>query len=172
VDGGHANVLRWLVEEWRGHAWDETVDAACCALAAGRGDLSTLQFLRAHGCPWDGQTLAAADGEGHADVAAWARAHGCPEPDAVSSDGEEGDEDGEDDGAEGSYCEERGDGGDEDEDAEEGGVERRSAGVAVDGKGPHPPASGATREAGNHVAAILSPAGEAQPQPAHGTEVI
>jgi hypothetical protein len=178
VDGGHADVLRWLVEEWRGHAWDETVDAACCALAAGRGDLATLQYLRAHGCPWDGQTLGAADGEEHADVAAWARVHGCPEPDTASSDGEEGDEDEEEeeeDGAEGSYCDGEEDEGEAAEEEVAGGC---SAGVVKGRTGSHPSASSSTSEASTHMTpaaaatAAPSPAGAAQPQPAHGTDVV
>eukprot|EP00611_Tribonema_gayanum_P001208 TRINITY_DN108_c15_g1_i1.p3 TRINITY_DN108_c15_g1~~TRINITY_DN108_c15_g1_i1.p3 ORF type:complete len:215 (+),score=83.31 TRINITY_DN108_c15_g1_i1:78-647(+) len=46
-------------------------------MAAEAGRLEVLQWLRGHGCPWDGSTLrAAAD---HPDVYQWAVERGCPE---------------------------------------------------------------------------------------------
>ena len=37
-----------------------------------------LQWARANGCRWDGDTCAGAAGEGHLEVLQWARANGCP----------------------------------------------------------------------------------------------
>ena len=47
------------------------------ACAAERGQLETLQWLRANGCPWDGETCEWAVRGGHVELLAWARANGC-----------------------------------------------------------------------------------------------
>jgi hypothetical protein len=45
-----------------------------------------LQWARANGCDWDGDTCSAAAAGGHLEVLQWARASGCPENDAESED--------------------------------------------------------------------------------------
>jgi hypothetical protein len=50
-----------------------------CALAAKKGNLLVLQFLRNElDCPWDACTCAAAAENGHFEVLQWARINGCP----------------------------------------------------------------------------------------------
>jgi hypothetical protein len=40
-----------------------------------------LQWLRANGCEWDGETCENAKKGGHLEVLQWAIANGCPGPD-------------------------------------------------------------------------------------------
>lgn len=49
-----------------------------CEEAANNGDLVLLQWVRAHGCPWDGWTCYWAAVNGHLHVLQWARGEGCP----------------------------------------------------------------------------------------------
>jgi hypothetical protein len=48
------------------------------AAAVSRDGLPLLQFLRAAGCPWDGNTPAQAAASGHQELLEWAIAEGCP----------------------------------------------------------------------------------------------
>ena len=49
-----------------------------CAASAHSGNLKVMQWARANGCPWGGNTCAAAALNGHLSVLQWARANGCP----------------------------------------------------------------------------------------------
>ena len=49
-------------------------------MAARGGHLGVLQWARANGCPWDGETCELAASGGHLEVLRWARANGCPAP--------------------------------------------------------------------------------------------
>ena len=73
VIGGQIRVLEWLAVE--GHLWR---DPTLCYRAARRGDLSTLQWLRLHNCPWDENTCIEAAGYGHLPVLKWAKENKCP----------------------------------------------------------------------------------------------
>lgn len=70
--GGHINILEWGLES--GVVFDEMT----CGAAAKGGSLETLQFLRAHECPWDDSVILLSILKGHCDVFLWAREHGCP----------------------------------------------------------------------------------------------
>lgn len=49
-----------------------------CALAAARGQLKALKWLRKAGCPWDRRTCTSAARHNQFDVLKWARGAGCP----------------------------------------------------------------------------------------------
>ena len=50
-----------------------------CSRAAGLGSpVGTLEYLRAHGCPWDARTVTAAAAGGHLEVVQHLLAHMCP----------------------------------------------------------------------------------------------
>ena len=49
-----------------------------CPNAAAFGQLETLQWLRANGCPWDATTWNNAVIGGHLELLKWAHANGCP----------------------------------------------------------------------------------------------
>ena len=57
---------------------DERARDEICRQAAKYGSLEVLQWARAKGCPWDGDTCAYAAKYGHLEVLQWARANGCP----------------------------------------------------------------------------------------------
>jgi hypothetical protein len=48
------------------------------------GYLEVLQWARANGCPWDGDTCTIAAERGHLEVLRWARANGCPWDEAAA----------------------------------------------------------------------------------------
>lgn len=96
MSGAPARVLQWLAErgligdcksnmplcmcrsieagEWlHKHRW--TFDKSACAHAQ---QLDILQWLRAHGCPWDERTCTSAAAIGRLDILQWARQNGCP----------------------------------------------------------------------------------------------
>ncbi|AJF97472.1 ankyrin repeat protein [Pandoravirus inopinatum] len=54
-------------------------DASTCALAAHGGHLDALQWAHDNGCPWNSRTTCYAQKQGHTDCLAFARTHGCPE---------------------------------------------------------------------------------------------
>jgi hypothetical protein len=49
-----------------------------CSGAARNGDLEMLQFVRAHGCPWNKDTCQEAARNGHLELLKWAHEIGCP----------------------------------------------------------------------------------------------
>lgn len=49
-----------------------------CQAVAVRGDLPTLWWVRAQGCPWDSDTCAYAARYGYLALLQWSRAQGCP----------------------------------------------------------------------------------------------
>ena len=53
-------------------------DHPICGMAACRGDLNMLKWLRANGCLWDRFTCTSAASNGHFEILKWARANGCP----------------------------------------------------------------------------------------------
>ena len=62
--------------QWiRAHGGDW--DERTCSGAAGAGDLAVLQWARANGCPWDEETCSKAVAGGHLVVLQWARANCC-----------------------------------------------------------------------------------------------
>ncbi len=72
---GYVALLAWL------HAQvplRETYVGALCETAAKHGHITTLQWLRAHGAPWDGWTCARAAEAGHVSVLEWLRENGAP----------------------------------------------------------------------------------------------
>jgi hypothetical protein len=98
AEGGHLDVLRWLVAE--GCRMTESTctaaartgklhvlqwaranrckwSAATCNAAAAAGHLTLLQWAHEHGCKWDESACAAAAGGGHKEVLQWARSNGC-----------------------------------------------------------------------------------------------
>ena len=52
---------------------------AWCKAAAARGDLVTLQWLRAYGAPWGGATFVAATERGHLHILEYLHEHRCPD---------------------------------------------------------------------------------------------
>ena len=42
-----------------------------------------MKWLRANGCPWNGETVQCAEERGHDHIAEWARANGCPKYEMV-----------------------------------------------------------------------------------------
>lgn len=73
--------LWWDVRTWRRtrrYPWD----ARTCEFAAGKGQLKTLQWLRAHDppCPWDERTCRAAASSGNLKMLQWLRAQDPPCP--------------------------------------------------------------------------------------------
>ena len=49
-----------------------------CMFAARSGQLEVLQWARANGCLWNGETCYWAATGGHLEILQWARANGCP----------------------------------------------------------------------------------------------
>jgi len=49
-----------------------------CMFAARSGQLEVLQWARANGCLWNGETCYWAATSGHLEILQWARANGCP----------------------------------------------------------------------------------------------
>ena len=49
-----------------------------CYYAAGGGHLEALQWLRSHGCAWDGQILEATIYINRLDIFRWSIGNGCP----------------------------------------------------------------------------------------------
>jgi hypothetical protein len=74
---GPAKVLA-LLNVQNCEAKDAAEGIKLCANAAERGDMQLLQWLRAHGCAWDGYTCSCAAHHGHLDVLMWATEQGCP----------------------------------------------------------------------------------------------
>ena len=54
-------------------------DSYVCSFAAAGGHLEVLRYAREHGCPWDEDTCSQAAQGGHLEVLRYAREHGCPE---------------------------------------------------------------------------------------------
>jgi hypothetical protein len=74
---GDVRVLGWV--RLRGLEWT----ARACAIAASRGHLAALQWLRAQEppCPWSSEVVHKARARQHLELAAWAEAQGgCPTP--------------------------------------------------------------------------------------------
>jgi hypothetical protein len=67
------HILQWC-HGGTGCAWDSTA----VELAAARGHLEVVQWLRSHGCPWDRLTCREAAYAEHWDVVHWCRKNGCP----------------------------------------------------------------------------------------------
>ncbi len=67
LDWADANIME--VPSW--------LQSRICAMAAGKGALTTLQWAQANGCEWDIWTCANAAGGGHLSVLQWARKNGC-----------------------------------------------------------------------------------------------
>lgn len=65
-------MLQWMREEKK-FEWDERTCAAAAEVS-----LSTLQWVRERGCPWDASTIRRAAKCGRLDVIQWARQKGCP----------------------------------------------------------------------------------------------
>ena len=78
---GDVEALQWLIQlfDGKGLEWRSTYDGTeLSGLAAKRGKLESLTYLRANGCPWDGKTCVRAAAGGHLGVLQWARQNGCP----------------------------------------------------------------------------------------------
>eukprot|EP00307_Rebecca_sp_RCC1486_P012101 CAMPEP_0119430210 /NCGR_PEP_ID=MMETSP1335-20130426/43662_1 /TAXON_ID=259385 /ORGANISM="Chrysoculter rhomboideus, Strain RCC1486" /LENGTH=373 /DNA_ID=CAMNT_0007455963 /DNA_START=25 /DNA_END=1143 /DNA_ORIENTATION=+ len=71
---GNIDVLRWARSADVRAGWDPWAPAS----AALAGHAPTLEWLHAHGCPFDGRTTNAAAASGHVHVLEWARARGVP----------------------------------------------------------------------------------------------
>jgi hypothetical protein len=78
---GDVRVLSWVRST--GLEWT----ARPCAIAASRGHLAALQWLRAQEppCPWSSEVVHKARARQHLELAAWAVAQGCPTPEVDCS---------------------------------------------------------------------------------------
>lgn len=77
---GQMQILVWLQCRLDSMQWNPWV----CTLAASRGDLNMLQWLRKVGCVWSTDTCAAAAGQGGLHVLKWLRSGPDPCPWSVS----------------------------------------------------------------------------------------
>ncbi|AVK76689.1 Ankyrin repeat domain containing protein [Pandoravirus macleodensis] len=73
ASGGHIDCLDYLLKNGC-----PGFDEGACDEAANAGRIATLQWLRAHGCPWGASVCAEAARGGHVDVLDWLRRNGCP----------------------------------------------------------------------------------------------
>ena len=77
VLSGNLELVKWLRRA--GCQYWNTIQDDACSLAAGKGHLEVLQWLRAtDGCPWDYKTCAYAAFSHERGVLRWARENGCP----------------------------------------------------------------------------------------------
>lgn len=74
---GRLGILSWL-HRIRPLEKDTPVNERTMREAAKYGQLGSVQWLRAHECPWSIKALSAAAAEGHLRVVAWMRNKGCP----------------------------------------------------------------------------------------------
>ena len=72
--------LEWLIQRFdgKGLKWRDDGGMALSQLAARRGKIESLTYLRANGCPWDRGTCSGAAYGGHLEVLLWARQNGRP----------------------------------------------------------------------------------------------
>ena len=77
---GNLELLQWLEDATVGgrHMGAPVFTEGACIQAARGGQLEALQWLRAHGCPWEKGTCRAAAKYGHEEVLRWARENGAP----------------------------------------------------------------------------------------------
>jgi hypothetical protein len=70
---GSVRLLKWT-------RVNKTADwsASTCSNAAGKGHLSTLQYLHENGCPWDRHTCSSAAAYGHLPALKYLHENGCP----------------------------------------------------------------------------------------------
>ena len=70
---GSVRLLKWT-------RVNKTADwsASTCSNAAGKGHLSTLQYLHENRCPWDRHTCSSAADNGHLPVLKYLHENGCP----------------------------------------------------------------------------------------------
>ena len=74
---GYLDVLKhWenVPEDKKEELWDKKT----CRVAAWKGRLGVLKYLRSQGCPWDKWTCTDAAEGGHLEVLKWLRSQGCP----------------------------------------------------------------------------------------------
>jgi ankyrin repeat protein len=101
ANNGHTNVLDWLLHHDGFHLYRNLMDSAArfghiklmkialergvqmntktCAIAAFNGRLNALQWLRLHGCQWDGNVIHWAQENDNQEVVDWAKRNGCPD---------------------------------------------------------------------------------------------
>src|SRR3990172_7378191 len=72
-----APLLAWAAANLGKKQLPSALQTRVCTLAALKGALATLQWLREGGCEWDGLTCAFAAKGGHLVVLQWLRANGC-----------------------------------------------------------------------------------------------
>lgn len=70
----NTGMLQWLRAQAPSCPWHST----CCQVAAARGQLDMLQWLRSQGCPWGPDTFAIAVSRGDLAILDWLAAQGCP----------------------------------------------------------------------------------------------
>lgn len=77
---GHVHVLQWLAQQHPGCLAGPGMDCLPTNVAAATGQLAVLQFLRSLDVPasWCETTATAAAKGGQLDTLAWLKAHGCP----------------------------------------------------------------------------------------------
>ncbi|WBR15045.1 Ankyrin repeat protein [Pandoravirus kuranda] len=73
AEEGHIDCLDYLLKNGC-----PGFDEQACGGAASAGQMATLRWLRAQGCPWDESACASAAGGGHLGVLGWLRSNGCP----------------------------------------------------------------------------------------------
>jgi hypothetical protein len=84
IDTGRLDVLRWM----RANLTPQDAEACAwtaydCALAATRGHLEMIKYLRENDCPWDPEASQFAARYGHLDVLRWIWNEGGPWPASV-----------------------------------------------------------------------------------------
>ena len=80
VVDGDVEALEWLIQlfDGKGLEWRCNNGVKLSSLAAERGKIESLTYLRANGCPLDEWTCWGAAREGHLEVLQWAHQNGCP----------------------------------------------------------------------------------------------
>jgi len=73
-----ARANRWATVQWLCDRGCKLVDPGLCARAVGFKRLDMIEYLRAHGCPWNESSCAEAAVSGQLEALQWLRARGCP----------------------------------------------------------------------------------------------
>lgn len=72
IENGHFNIIYWAKK--KGFKF---TDPTFCVIAARKGRLRMLKWLRRNSCPWNEKTCSEAAANGHLEVLQWAVNHGC-----------------------------------------------------------------------------------------------